>query len=272
MGESSSRNKPGSQQPIYVEVRIQAPKELVWKLSQDTSLHPKWDLRFSRIVPVAENGQGLQHFRYEFSLPFHTIHGTGTSLGHRDRADGQSTSVLKFDTLDPLSPIGPGSGYWRYIPTAEGLRFITGYNYSPGMGAPGKLLDSWLFRPALGWATAISFDRLRLWAESDIDPKDSRNRWFMDAAVRAAGAVTAGLLLRGAAQERSTIFALAALALAGASWLVPPHPTVPRAARCLRQAPDPRSGRAPSGLATLDAPAGRGTVGLAGKGGNGVDF
>jgi hypothetical protein len=272
MGESSSRNKPGSQQPIYVEVRIQAPKELVWKLSQDTSLHPKWDLRFSRIVPVAENGQGLQHFRYEFSLPFHTIHGTGTSLGHRDRADGQSTSVLKFDTLDPLSPIGPGSGYWRYIPTAEGLRFITGYNYSPGMGAPGKLLDSWFFRPALGWATALSFDRLRLWAESGLDPKDSRNRWFMDAAVRAAGAVTAGLLLRGAAEKRSTIFALAGLAVAGASWLVPPHPTVPRAARCLRQAPDLRSGRTPSALATLVAPAGPGTVSLSAKAGNGVNF
>jgi hypothetical protein len=272
MGESSGRNKPGSQQPIYVEVRIQAPKERVWKLSQDTSLHSKWDLRFSRIIPLAENGQGLLQFRYEFRLPFHIIHGTGTSLGHRDRPDGQSTSVLKFDTLDPLSPIGRGSGYWRYIPTAEGLRFITGYNYSPGMGTLGKLLDSWLFRPALGWATAISFDRLRLWAESDVDPKDSRNRWFMDAAVRAAGAVTAGLLLREAAQERSTIFALAGLAVAGASWLVQSHRSVPRAARCLRQAPDLRSGRAPSALATLDAPAGRGTAGLAGKGGDGIDF
>jgi hypothetical protein len=272
MGESSGRNKPGSQQPIYVEVRIQAPKERVWKLSQDTSLHSKWDLRFSRIIPLAENGQGLLQFRYEFRLPFHTIHGTGTSLGHRDRPDGQSTSVLKFDTFDPLSPIGPGSGYWRYIPTDDGLRFITGYNYSPGMGALGKLLDSWLFRPALGWATAISFDCLRMWAESNLDPKDSRTRWFMDAAVRAAGAVTACTLLRGAVEKRAVLAAIACLAVAGASWLVPPHRTVPRAGRCLRQAPDLRSGRAPSALATLAAPPGRDGVSSQAKGGNVIDF
>src|SRR5215217_1031641 len=198
MGESSRRKKSGPRQPIYVEVRIQATKERVWKLSQDTALHPTWDLRFSRIVPIAENDKGLQHFRYEFRLPFHTIHGTGTSLGHRDRPDGQSTSVLKFDTFDPLSPIGRGFGYWRYIPTEDGLRFITGYYYSHGMGALGKLMDSRLFRPALGWATAVSFDRLRMWAEFDLHPKESRNRWFMDAVARAAGIVTACTLLRAA--------------------------------------------------------------------------
>jgi hypothetical protein len=40
-----------------------------------------------------------------------------------------------------------------------------------------------------------------------------------------------------AAEKRSTICALAGLAVAGAAWLVPPHRSVPRAARCLRQAP-----------------------------------
>lgn len=271
MGESSGREKSGPQRPIYVEVRIQAPLERVWKLSQDTSLHPIWDLRFSRIVPVSENGQGLHHFRYEFRLPFHTIHGTGTSLGHRFRQDGQATSVLKFNTADPFSPIGPGSGYWRYVPTRDGLRFITGYNYSPGLGTPGRVTDSWLIRPALGWATAISFDRLRLWAERDLDPKDSRNRWFLDAAARAGGAVAACLLFRQAWDKRSATAAFAGLALAGASWLLPPHRTVPRAGRCLRNAPDLRSARAPSALASLDVPRAAGGN-SSGEDGCGVNF
>ncbi|MDD0858949.1 hypothetical protein NHF46_16820 [Arthrobacter alpinus] len=100
--------------------------------------------------------------------------------------------MLKFDTADWLSPIGPGSGYWRYIPTDDGLRFITGYNYQPGMGILGKALDAQIIRPALGWATAISFDRLRLWTESEQDPRDSRNRWFLDAGARAGGLLLAG--------------------------------------------------------------------------------
>lgn len=254
MGESSRRKKSRRQRQIYVEIRIRAPLERVWKLSQDTSLHAAWDLRFSRIIPVLENEQGVQNFRYEFRLPFHTIHGTGITLGHRFRPDGQATSVLKFTTPDLLSPIGPGSGYWRYIPTGDGLRFITGYNYSPGMGPAGQVVDSWLFRPALGWATAMSFDRLRMWAESGLHPRDSGNRWFLDAAARAAGAVTAWFLLRRAVEQACTTAAFTGAAVAGASWLLPAHRTVPRAGRCLRNAPDLRSGRAPSALAGLDAP------------------
>lgn len=271
MGESSGREKSGARRPIYVEIRIQAPLERVWKLSQDTSLHPAWDLRFSRIVPISENKQGLQHFRYEFRLPFHTINGTGTSLGHRFRPDGQATSVLKFDTADLFSPIGQGSGYWRYIPTGDGLRFITGYNYSPGMGALGKAMDSWLVRPVLGWATAISIDRLRMWAELDLDPKDSRNRWFLDAAARTGGALAACWLLREAMDKRSAVGAFTGLGLAVASWLVPPHRTVPRAGRCLRSAPDLRSGRAPSALAGLDAPLVAGVT-PSGEDSHGVDL
>ncbi|VXB30163.1 conserved hypothetical protein [Arthrobacter sp. 9AX] len=259
MGENPGRKAYARHKPIYVEVAIRAPMGRVWQLSQDTSLHARWDLRFTRIIPTGVNHQGLLHFRYEFRLPFHVIHGTGTSLGHRHRSDGQATSVLKFDTADMLSPIGRGSGYWRYIPAEHGLRFITGYNYSPGMGAAGRLLDSWLFRPALGWATAISFDRLRLWAEVGLDPKVSRNRWFMDAAARVTATLMACLLLRRAVEAQSPGGGITAFAAALVPWLVPAHRTVPRAGRCLRRAPDERSGRAPSALAGLDAPASPGT-------------
>ena len=259
MGEHQGGKLSRTRGQIYVEIGIRASMERLWTLSQDPDLHPRWDLRFSRIVPRDGDDGGPVSFRYEFRLPFHTISGTGTSLGHRRRADGQATSVLKFTTRDALSPIGPGSGYWRYIPTAEGVRFITGYNYQPGMGTLGKLLDGRVIRPALGWATAISFDRLRLWAERDLDPGDSRNRWIIDAAARSGGFLASALLLRRAltgpfAGAAATVGVAAAMA----SCFLPAHRTVPRARRCLRLAPDERAGRAPSALATLPSPGGGG--------------
>lgn len=222
MGENFGGNDPAKHKPIYVETSIRAPMEHVWALSQDPALHARWDLRFSRIVPTGGDDQGLLHFRYEFRLPLHIIRGNGTSLGHRHRSDGQATSVLKFDTADPLSPIGSGSGYWRYVPTEDGLRFITGFNYQPGMGTLGKVLDSHVFRPALGWATAISFDRLRLWAEADLDPRDSRNGWFVDAEARAGGSLAAGALLRRALTSRTAGLAALGVTVALTTWMFPP--------------------------------------------------
>ena len=240
--------------PVYVEICIRASMDRVWMLSQDPALHPRWDLRFSRIVPVAGDGQDPVHFQYEFRLPFHTIRGTGTSLGHRSRDDGQATSVLKFDTSDVLSPIGAGSGYWRYIPSEDGLRFVTGYNYRPGMGPVGEALDARVFRPVLGWATALSFDRLRLWAESHVDPRDSRTRWILDAAGRAAALLGSGhvllKVLAGKGSGRTTIPAAGLLV----SAFLPPHKTVPRASRCRRQPLDSRAARVPSALDGLPSP------------------
>ena len=67
-------------------------------------------------------------------MPLHCIAGTGISLGERRRPDGTRTSALRFTTGDRLSPLGDGRGYWRYIPTPDGVRFITGYDYRPGWG------------------------------------------------------------------------------------------------------------------------------------------
>ena len=257
MGRTRNREpRTVGRKPIYVETFIRAPFDKLWELSQDPEQHPRWDLRFSRIMPVSTGDDGLTHFRYEFGLPFHTIMGTGVSLGDRFRADGQATSVLKFSTGDPLSPIGPGSGYWRYIPTDRGIRFITGYTYHPGMGMAGRLLDRRFIRPALGWATALSFDRLRLWAESGQDPTTARTKWLLDAAARAAALTTAAVSLRHAMAQPgchgTAGFALAAAA--AAAVLLPAHRTVPRAGRCLRRTPAMNEARAPSTLATLPAP------------------
>ena len=236
---------------IYVEIPVRAPLDHVWTLTQQVADHPRWDLRFSAIVPL-EDGPP-QTFRYEFRLPFHTIHGTGISLGGRTGAEGHATSVLKFTTRDPLSPIGPGAGYWRYVPDDDGgTRFITGYDFAPGWGRLGRWLDKPLIRPALGWATAWSFDRLRLWAEEGLDPQSTRNRWLLDAGAR-LGVVAAGTAL--VFRKPTPVTVLAAVATAAAAGLAPRHPSIPRAARCRRQPPDRAASQPPSSLASLAEPA-----------------
>ncbi|PJJ73125.1 uncharacterized protein YndB with AHSA1/START domain [Diaminobutyricimonas aerilata] len=195
---------------IYVEVLIAAPLERVWELTQDPESHPRWDLRFSRITPVADLESGGYRFRYERRMPGHTIVGTGTSIGERRRADGTRTSALRFDTDDRWSPLGEGRGYWRYVPTDDGIRFITGYDYRPAWGP----LDL-VVRPFVGWMTAWSFDRLRIWAERDEPPE----RW--------------------------------PLATALAFW----RRDRPRAANCARRPPGRSAlDDAPSTLGTLEAP------------------
>lgn len=153
---------------IYVEIEIRTPVDRLWLLTQDPGLHPRWDLRFSSITPTTELSSGGQRFRYERRLPLHTIAGTGTSIGERSGSGGSRTSALRFATADRLSPLQEGCGYWRYLPTAEGVIFITGYDYVPAWG---KTLDRILARPLIGWLTAWSFDRLRIWAETGVPPE-----------------------------------------------------------------------------------------------------
>ena len=154
--------------PIYVETLVRADLEDVWRLTQDTDLHPRWDLRFSAIVPEGTTAERAWRFRYELRLPFHRICGTGISLGERRRPDGTRTSALRFTTTDRLPPLGDGRGYWRYVPTDDGVRFLTGYDYRPGWG---RFADAAGVRWLLGWMTAWSFDRLRIWAETRRPPE-----------------------------------------------------------------------------------------------------
>lgn len=147
----------------------------VWELTQNPQQHSRWDVRFSAITPT-EVIKGEQLFEYSRTVGFiHTVRGTGVSVGERESVSGSRTSALKFFTKDVFSPIRRGSGYWRYVPEGRGVRFITGYDYSPGWG---ELPDKFV-RPLLGWATAYSFDRLRLWAEDKSEPE----RWPMASAL-----------------------------------------------------------------------------------------
>lgn len=182
--------------PIYVEVLIRAEMDAVWQLTQNPELHPQWDLRFSSITPEGSLEHGGTRFRYTRTLPFHTIVGKGTSVGELRRPDGARTSALHFDTDDRLSPLRRGRGYWRYVPTDDGIRFITGYDYEPGFG---RLADR-LLRPVITWMTAYSFDRLRLWAETGARP-----RWWQPRARRCITAPPARGAMHGAPLTLATL-------------------------------------------------------------------
>ncbi|WP_239526169.1 SRPBCC family protein [Microbacterium sp. B35-30] len=153
---------------IYVETVIAADLEAVWTATQNPAEHVRWDVRFTRITPDGVTDAGATTFAYERRVPGHSIRGTGVSIGETQRADGARTSALRFHTDDPLSPIRAGRGYWRYMRHERGIAFVTGYDYSPGWG----ILDV-VVRPLLGWATAWSFDRLRIWLETGVPPE----RW-----------------------------------------------------------------------------------------------
>lgn len=157
-----------SSRSIYVETMIRADLDVVWAATQDPDDHVRWDLRFSEIRATGVTEEGAARFDYSRRAIFHTVHGTGVSLGEATRPDGVRTSALRFSTPDRWSPIRSGRGYWRYEPVPGGIRFITGFDYEPGWGP----LDV-VVRPVLGWATAWSFDRLRIWLEDGRPPE----RW-----------------------------------------------------------------------------------------------
>lgn len=216
-----------SNQRIYVETTVRGDLATLWARSQDPRLHQRWDLRFTTIEPA-----GPGRFRYAVRvLPGIEISGTGTHGGERHRPDGSATSVLRFASPHPLSLLRAGSGFWRYIPSRRGVRFLTGYDYEVRWGIAGRAADL-AFRPLMGWGTAWSFDRLRLWVERGITPEQALRTALADAGLRLAAVACAAR--RGRAAAIGT--ALAALAL-------PPSPRTPAARRCLRRPPTDRSVR-----------------------------
>jgi hypothetical protein len=175
---------------IYVEIRIRGLLEELWERTQDPALHERWDLRFSHIEYLPRRGAEPQGFRYETRLGFGLrVQGEGESAGSREGGTTERTSALKFWSEDPKSLIREGSGYWRYIPTDDGVRFLTWYDYRTRFGPFGRIVDTLVFRPLMGWATAWSFDRLRLWIEKGIDPKLSMRNSLGHAVARLALAV-----------------------------------------------------------------------------------
>ncbi len=173
---------------IYVEILVRAPMDALWAHTQTPSLHEQWDLRFSRIEQLPRTAAGeRQRFKYTTRIGFGLeVSGEGESLARRSLPDGNASSALSFASDHAMSLISEGRGYWKYIPTQEGIRFLTWYDYRPRFGAAGELLDRLVFRPLFGWATAWSFDRLRLWLEQRIDPATALRQMLVHALARVA--------------------------------------------------------------------------------------
>jgi hypothetical protein len=164
--------------PIYVETEIAAEIEDLWEATQDPKQHEQWDLRFSEIHYLPkENDEAPQRFLYKTRIGFGlSIAGEGETVGYHEKNTGERTSALKFWSDQPISLIRTGSGYWKYIPQDDGVTFLTRYDYQTRFGRCGKWFDQLLFRPLMGWATAWSFDCLRIWLEKGIPPQLSVKR------------------------------------------------------------------------------------------------
>ena len=156
---------------IYVEIDIHSSMEDLWARTQSPDLHQQWDLRFTEIQYLARPDLTQpQRFLYKTRIGFGlNIAGEGESVGTHEN-NGSRTSALKFWSDDSKSLIKVGSGYWQYIPLSDRIRFLTWYDYTTCFGLVGRFMDASVFRPLLGWATAWSFDRLRLWIEKGRDP------------------------------------------------------------------------------------------------------
>jgi len=173
---------------IYVEILVRAPMDTLWAHTQTPALHERWDLRFSRItyLPKARDTEP-QRFRYTTRIGFgFEVGGEGETTGQRDLTDGSRSSALRFGSGEPLSIIREGTGYWKYIPTTEGIRFLTWYDYRTRFGPLGAVFDRLIFRPLIAWATAWSFDRLRLWLEQRVDPAQAMRQTLVHFIARTA--------------------------------------------------------------------------------------
>lgn len=155
--------------------------EKLWQYTQTPEIHSRWDLRFTRIEYLPRTSpEEPQHFLYETQIGFGIkVSGKGMTSGSHSKDTGESTSALKFWSDENISLIRTGSGYWKYIPHERGITFLTWYDYETRHGAFGKLIDRCLFRPLIGWATAWSFDSLRLWLDRDFPPKVTRTAYLL---------------------------------------------------------------------------------------------
>jgi hypothetical protein len=159
---------------IFVETVIRAPMEALWSHCQDPAAHQRWDVRFSTIEYLPKGRNEPQRFRYATRMGFGlVVAGVGETVASRDLPGGARASSIRFSSLHPLSLIREGSGYWKYAATPDGVRFATWYDYRTRHGRLGAVVDRFAFRPLMGWATAWSFDRLRLWLERGIPPAAS---------------------------------------------------------------------------------------------------
>ena len=158
--------------PIYVSAEMKTTMEKLWEYTQEPDLHTEWDARFTEISYLEKKEGEPQKFLYKTKIGFGLeIAGEGESIGEIRKETGERISSLKFWTDNQLSLIQIGRGYWKYTPRKKYIHFETQYDYDTRYGRLGNVIDSCIFRPLLGWATAWSFDALKLWLEKGLHPR-----------------------------------------------------------------------------------------------------
>ena len=168
-----------TKKPIYVEIEMHADIDTVWRYTQEPQLHEQWDLRFTSITYNEKDAEDApQTFTYTTKvMPGLNVSGWGVSKGTHEKQSGIKTSSLHFGTEQLISPIAEGKGYWQYIPHEKGVTFLTQYDYDVRFGLLGKAFNL-LFKPVMGWATALSFDVLKRWIEIGERPATQYRRFF----------------------------------------------------------------------------------------------
>ncbi|MGN4714553.1 DoxX-like family protein [Bacillus cereus group sp. MYBK226-2] len=158
--------------PIYVSAEMNTTMEKLWEYTQAPHIHTEWDARFTEISYLEKQEGEPQKFLYKTKIGFgFEIAGEGESIGEIRKETGERISSLKFWTDNTLSLIQIGRGYWKYTPCKEHIHFETQYDYDTRYGRIGNVIDFYMFRPLLGWATAWSFDALKLWLEKGLHPR-----------------------------------------------------------------------------------------------------
>ncbi|HHK5533106.1 TPA: DoxX-like family protein [Bacillus mobilis] len=158
--------------PIYVSAEMNTTMEKLWEYTQEPNIHTEWDARFTEISYLEKKEGEPQKFLYKTKIGFGLeIAGEGESIGEIRKETGERISSLKFWTDNQLSIIQIGRGYWKYTPCEEQIHFETQYDYDTRFGRIGNVIDVYMFRPLLGWATAWSFDALKLWLEKGLHPR-----------------------------------------------------------------------------------------------------
>lgn len=245
---------------LYVEARIRADMDDLWSRTQDPAQHRRWDLRFTEIDYLPRTEGEPQRFRYAVRvLALLTVSGTGVTAanGSAPTATAPPPCASSRRTRSARSPAAAATG--ATCPTRTACVSSPATTTGPAGGVLGALADRLVFRPLMGWATAWSFDRLRLWLERDIGPERARADWLAELAARAlvfTGCLT-GLGLGSAMSfgrfgaDVAYLYPLLLVVVMSLALFKAPLTCTPAARRCLR-APADRTIRTPGVLHTLE--------------------
>ena len=153
------------------------PSIALWTATQQPEHHQRWDVRFGRITYLDHVDGEAQQFTYATTVaPGVTIAGTGEVT--RGPITSGRNPMVGAQVLGRRPPFHHQVGRRllaihpdrRRCPVPHPIRLPT------AVGPVRRRIDKAMFRPLFGWATAWSFDRLRLWLEDDIPPEQSRDR------------------------------------------------------------------------------------------------